>query len=135
VTKRVLLDEGVPRHLCDPLEKAGLPTTPYPNLWKQIANGELLRRAEADGFDVLITDDKNIFSQQNLRRRKLAIVVLPTNLRRHIMARAADVVDTVNRIDPSQYVIIELDGLRTGTDYRTDPPAPISMPAVLPFRK
>jgi hypothetical protein len=36
--------------------------------------------AEAQGFDALVTNDKNLSFQQNLRGRKLAIVVLPTNL-------------------------------------------------------
>jgi hypothetical protein len=67
MSKRVLLDEGVPRHLAAPLETAGFNTTPYPRAWKQIRNGELLERAEREGFDVLITNDKNIYTQQNLR--------------------------------------------------------------------
>jgi hypothetical protein len=65
-----------------------------------MTNGELLATAEEQGFDILITNDRNIFSQQNLRGRKLAIVVLPTNLGRLIMDRAADLVDTVNRVEP-----------------------------------
>jgi hypothetical protein len=123
------------RHLAAPLEAAGFSATPYPDNWKQIENGELLRRAEAGGFDVLITNDKNIFSQQNLRARKLAIVVLPTNLRRQIMARVTDIVDTVRRIHHSQYMVIGLDGVRTGFDYRTHPASPLTMPALPPFRK
>jgi hypothetical protein len=67
VTKRVLLDEGVPRHLAEPLGAAGFSTAPYPNSWKQITNGELLALAEREGFDVLVTNDKNITAQQNLQ--------------------------------------------------------------------
>src|SRR5215813_13605474 len=82
-----------------------------------MTNGELLTTAEERGFDVLVTNDRNIFSQQNLRGRRLAIVVLPTNLRRIVMERASDVVDTVNRAEPGQYVVIELSGSRTVVDY------------------
>jgi hypothetical protein len=132
-TKRVLLDEGVPRHLAGVLNAAGFPTSPYPNAWKQMKNGELLGIAEEQGFDVLVTNDRAIYAQQNLRGRKLAIVVLPTNLRRHIMDRAADVVDTVTRIEAGQYVVIELSGLRRAINYNT-PECEISeMPSIQPF--
>jgi hypothetical protein len=75
------LDESVPRQLAVPLDLAGFSTTPYPNEWKQTKNSELLMLAEQNAFDVLITSEKNIYAQQNLRGRKLALVVLPTNRR------------------------------------------------------
>ena len=42
----------------------------------QFENGELLKVAEASGFDVMVTSDQNIRYQQNLTGRKLAFVVL-----------------------------------------------------------
>jgi hypothetical protein len=133
VTKRVLLDESVPRHLAAPLELAGFPATPYPNDWKQTKNGELLTLAEDRGFDILVTNDRSIYAQQNLRGRKLAIVVLPTNLRRIVMKRASAVVDTVRRIKSGQYVVIEPSGLRPVIDYNAVDAKPSEMPAVEPF--
>ena len=44
--------------------------------WDTLKNGELLAAAEADGFDVLLTTDKNMRYQQNLAGRKIAVVVL-----------------------------------------------------------
>jgi hypothetical protein len=41
-----------------------------------LRNGELLIAAEAAGFDVLVTTDKNMRCQQNLAGRKIALVVL-----------------------------------------------------------
>lgn len=99
-----------------------------------MTNGELLATAEKQGFDILVTNDRNIFSQQNLRGRKLAIVVLPTNLRRVIMDRAADVVDTVNRIEPGQYVVINLSGSRTVVDYNAAEIESSEMPSIQPFK-
>jgi hypothetical protein len=113
----VLLDEGVPRHLAAPLEAAGFPATPYPRAWKQTKNGELLQLAEQAGFDILITSDKNIYAQQNLRGRNLSIIVLPTNRRRQVMERAADVIDTINRTRPRPYVVIEINGRRPVFDF------------------
>ena len=96
--------------------------------------GKLLAVAEAQGFDVLVTNDRNIFSQQNLRGRNLAIVVLPTNLRRVIMDRAADIVDTINRVEPGQYVIIELSGSRPIIDYNLPENESSEMPSIQPFK-
>lgn len=47
--------------------------------WDAFRNGELLAAAEAAGFDVFVTADKNLRYQQNLASRRLAIVELPTN--------------------------------------------------------
>jgi hypothetical protein len=43
--------------------------------WDRLVNGELLDVAEAAGFEVFLTADKNLRYQQNLTDRKIAIVV------------------------------------------------------------
>ena len=45
--------------------------------WSGLKNGELLSIAEAEGFEVFVTGDKNLPYQQSLARRRMAIVVLP----------------------------------------------------------
>jgi hypothetical protein len=47
--------------------------------WARLANADLLQAAEDDGFDVLVTADQSLEYQQNLKGRKLALVVLSTN--------------------------------------------------------
>lgn len=133
VPKRVLLDESLPRHLAVALNASGLSATPYPNDWKQKKNGELLTLAEQAGFDVLVTSDRSIYMQQNLRGRRIAIIVLPTNRRRHVMDRAADVADTIRRIAPAQYVVIEPNGARPVVDYNAVTSEAANMPPVKPF--
>ena len=44
--------------------------------WNKISDGELLTKAEAEGFEVLLMTDKKIRYQQNLQGRKIAILVL-----------------------------------------------------------
>ena len=46
--------------------------------WDTFSNGDLLAAAEAAGFDVFVTADKNMRYQQNLAGRRIAIVVLGT---------------------------------------------------------
>jgi len=72
---RVLLDECIPRdfcksfreHDCHDVRRAGFGGK---------RNGELLILAEANGFDVLITVDKSIPYQQNLKDRSIALLIL-----------------------------------------------------------
>ncbi|MDB6056508.1 MAG: hypothetical protein JWO95_352 [Verrucomicrobiales bacterium] len=49
--------------------------------WGQLENGDLLREAEAAGFQLLIICDKNLQHQQNLSGRRIAILELWTNHR------------------------------------------------------
>jgi hypothetical protein len=44
--------------------------------WSRYQNSDLLDAAEAAGFDVLVTTDKNLRYQQNLTEGKIAIIVL-----------------------------------------------------------
>ena len=56
-------------------------------------NGELLRAAEASGYDVLLTGDLSLEYQQNMASRKIAVVSLSANswriVQNHIPAIAA----------------------------------------------
>jgi hypothetical protein len=71
--------------------------------WGELENGDLLREAEAAGFELLIICDKNLRHQQNLKGRRLAILELWTNhrptLEKHwpLIRRAAE------NMRPSEY--------------------------------
>jgi len=76
--------------------------------WERISNGELIANAEAAGFDVLLTADKRIRYQQNLKGRRLALVVIgnPTwrVLREHLdRVRAA-----VDSATPGSYTEVDI---------------------------
>jgi hypothetical protein len=68
----------------------------------------LLRRAEEAGFDVLLTTDKNLGYQQNLRDRKIAIVVLGRNRWSSVQAVLSHIVAAVNGAAPRSYVIVDV---------------------------
>ena len=72
---RILFDQGTPAPLIPFLE--GHTVTQAKDLgWDKVVNGELLKAAEENGFEVLLTTDKNIAAQQNLSGRAIAVVVL-----------------------------------------------------------
>lgn len=72
---RVLLDNGAPRGITSYLRDHTVAECRELG-WDTLSNGELLFAAETAGFEVLVTTDKNIRYQQNLKGRKLALVVL-----------------------------------------------------------
>ena len=72
---RVLFDNGTPRGLAAALTEHTVEEA-RTHGWDTLRNGELLDAAEAAGFDVFVTTDRNIPYQQNLSNRRIAIVVL-----------------------------------------------------------
>jgi len=71
---KILLDEGVP----DIIQKQFLDLQREGMGWRGVKNGVLLDLM-AGQFQILITTDKSIPSQQNLEKRQISIVILPTN--------------------------------------------------------
>jgi hypothetical protein len=72
---RILFDHGTPAPLIPFLEGHTV-TKAKAAGWDRLVNGELLNAAEAEGFELLVTPDKNMRYQQNLTGRKIAIIVL-----------------------------------------------------------
>jgi predicted nuclease of predicted toxin-antitoxin system len=88
----VLVDECVPVKLVRLLTGHQF-TTAQVRGWGSFKNGKLLALAEAE-FDLFLTCDRNLEYQQNLKGRKIAILLLSTNhwptLKRHFsLAQAA----------------------------------------------
>ena len=74
---KILLDECTPHVLKRLLTGFEIKTVQDLG-WVGITNGALLQLAEGQ-FDVLITSDQNLKYQQNLTKRQVAIIQLPTN--------------------------------------------------------
>ena len=100
---RVLLDQGTPvplrRHLPDHRVE-----TAYERGWSDLRNSALLDRAEADGFELLVTTDQSLRHQQNLAGRRLAVMVLMSTSWPRIEARADRIAAAVERIAPGECV-------------------------------
>lgn len=78
------------------------------NGWPAFENGDLLRTAEDDCYDVLITTDQNLKYQQNLKSRKIGIVVLLTTSWPKIQQKLAEVVATINQAAPGCFIEIKV---------------------------
>lgn len=99
---RILFDQGTPVPLKGFLSAHEI-VTAHERGWGTLQNGDLLRTAEAAGFEVIITTDQNLRYQQNLAERRLAIVVLRTTSWPVIRLHAPLVTDAVSRAFVGSY--------------------------------
>ena len=106
---RVLFDHGAPAPLQSFLPGHTVREAKAQG-WDTFKNGDLLTAAEAAGFDVLVTTDKNIRYQQNLTGRTIAIVVLGNAQWPVLRMHVAHVVAAVNAATPGSYVEVNIPG-------------------------
>lgn len=102
----VLFDQGTPV----PLRRYLAPhtvSTVFEKGWSTMQNGELLRTAEGEGFEVLVSTDQNLKHQQNLRERRLAIIVLMTTSWPRIERKVDRVIAALNLVKPGEYIEVE----------------------------
>jgi predicted nuclease of predicted toxin-antitoxin system len=104
----VLFDNGTPRTLARFLIDHHMVTESRARGWEELENGELLNEAEAAGFEVLVTTDKNLSYQQNLAGRKIAIVVLGQGRWSLIKPHIAKVVAAVKAATPGSFAEVDI---------------------------
>jgi hypothetical protein len=101
----ILFDHGTPRPLRRFLTGHRITTSAQAG-FSELQNGLLLAAAEGV-FDLLLTTDKNIRHQQNLRGRRLAILVLPTPDWRVVKLHTETVLAAVNRMRSGEYLELQ----------------------------
>lgn len=99
---KVLLDHCVPRPLRRHLTGHSVRTA-FELGWDLVRNGDLIRAAE-DEFDVLISSDQNLRYQQNLKHRRLALIILPTNHLPSVLEMAPRIRVALDRVRPGGYL-------------------------------
>jgi predicted nuclease of predicted toxin-antitoxin system len=104
----VLFDNGTPRTLARYLIDHHAVTEARARGWDELENGELLTVAEAAGFEVLVTTDKNLSYQQSLAGRKIAVVVLGQGRWSVIKRYVAMIVAAVSAAAPGSFTEVEI---------------------------
>jgi len=99
----ILFDNGTPRGLARFLAGHAVEEARRRG-WEELANGTLIDAAEQAGFQVMVTTDKNIKHQQNLKARKIALVVLEHSQWPMVQFVAGAIVAAVNAAEPGSYV-------------------------------
>jgi hypothetical protein len=104
---RILFDQGTPVAIRRFLIGHTVRTTRQEG-WATLRNGHLLRVAEEAGFDVLLTTDNSLAYQQNLKGRKMAIVVLSRNRWRTVQRTLRKILAAVEAATPGSYALVEI---------------------------
>ena len=103
----VLFDNGTPAPLRHALTGHTVVET-IERGWDRLTNGESIAEAEAAGFELLLTTDKNMRYQQNLKGRRIAFAVIGNQqwltLRRYVDRVAV----AVNAATPGSYKEVEI---------------------------
>ena len=76
--------------------------------WNRLRNGNLLDKAEADGYELLITTDQDMRYQQNLSRRRIAVLLILNNSWPRIQNHIAAIADAVAQTQPGQLTIVPI---------------------------
>jgi hypothetical protein len=104
---RILFDNGVPRGLARFLAGHSVEEARARG-WEELSNGELIDAAEQLGFDLIVTNDKNIRYQQNLKARRIAIVVLEHSQWPMVKLVAGNIVAAINAAEPGSYLEVDV---------------------------
>jgi hypothetical protein len=104
---RILFDQGTPVAIRRFLTRHTVRTTRQEG-WATLTNGNLLQVAEEAGFELLLTTDNSLAYQQNLKGRKIAIVVLSRNRWRSVQRMIQKISAVVDEATPGSYAIIEI---------------------------
>lgn len=83
--------------------------TAYERGWSDVKNSELLDEAEDFHYDLLITTDQNLYHQQNLSERRIAVLVLTTTSWPRMKEQAGKIKTRVDELDPGHYEEISIE--------------------------
>jgi predicted nuclease of predicted toxin-antitoxin system len=101
---KILLDHNLPKQLRSELS-GHLVFTARQMSWDALSNGRLLAAAEADGFQLLVTGDQSMYSQQNHASRRIAILVLTSTLLPRLRTVIEEIRQSVDRAEAGGYEV------------------------------
>jgi len=100
---KILFDQNAPRPLARFLSNHQVIRAAELD-WSELKNGELLLVAEEAGFQIFVTADRNLAYQQNLKERKLAIVVLPSGQWPEVKPHVPLILTAIDSCEPGGFV-------------------------------
>ena len=105
---KILLDQGTPVPLRAHLVGHKV-VTAYELGWAELQNSRLLQAAEEAGYNLLVTTDQKLKYQQNLRGRKLAILVLRSTSWPRMRAHVPAIVQWIESMQTGDYKEFDLE--------------------------
>ncbi len=106
---KVLLDENLDHALRGLLGEHEVLTVAYMG-WAGLKNGALLRAAEDNGVDVLLTGDQTLVYEQKLPGRSLAVVALSALQLPILKGSLPEIIAAIEAAVPGSYRVVECGG-------------------------
>lgn len=103
---KVLLDENLDHRLRNHLGAHEVFTASYKG-WDGLKNGNLIRVAEDDGFDVLLTGDQTLYYEQNLSGKRLAVISLSSVEWRIVKDHLAKIIKAIDNAAPESFQTVD----------------------------
>ena len=103
----ILFDHNVPKKLRNALLGSTVKTAKEMG-WTELKNGDLLRAAEIDKFELIVTCDQNLSYQQNLTGRNLALVILNTNNWNVLQRNLRVIMEAVDAAEPGSFRFLNI---------------------------
>jgi hypothetical protein len=103
---KVLLDENLDHALRNLLNPHQVVTAAFMG-WAGLNNGDLLRTAEDNGIEVLLTGDQTLNYEQNLGGRRLAVVALSAIQLPIIQNNLPAIIAAISNAAPGTFQLVE----------------------------
>jgi len=103
---KVLLDENLDHRLRNHLGSHEVFTASFMG-WEGLKNGTLLQKAEENGFEVLLTGDQTLCYEQNLSRRRLAIIAMSSVEWRIVKDHLAPIIRALDNAIPGSFQAVD----------------------------
>ena len=134
----ILFDHRTPLGLIHALPAHTIATA-YAKGWDRLKNGALLKAAVENAFDILLTTDRRIEYQQNLKDRKIAIVVLTGSTKwSRVRLHFEPIIAAVNVVTPGSSCNLKNGGIPGNITQHPDRDIgalrPYAPPLILPIR-
>ena len=104
---KILFDHGTPAPLRQHLPEHSVDRSAERG-WELLENGELIRKAEEDGYEVIVTTDQNMRYQQILTGSRLAIVVLMATAWPRVQYRTKEIRAAIQEVGPGQVLEVPI---------------------------
>lgn len=104
---KILFDQGTPVPLRRYLHPHEVDTSAERG-WAELQNGDLLDQAEANEYQIFISTDQNLKSQQNLANRAIRILVLTTTSRPKISKKVTEILRDLDRLEEGGYSEVDI---------------------------
>lgn len=111
---KALVDEAIPTDLVAVLSDEAIGVDQFPERWRSLSDGDLISKAIAERYDWLITCDKRMAYQQNLKDRAISVLVLPTPRVPEIERIKRDVLEVLRQPLPGNFILLDSNGSLVG---------------------